>query len=54
VFRAPLVADQPCRISAVVTDIDEDSGRLELDLTVKNPADETCVFGTAQVRLPSG
>lgn len=52
VFRAPLLADEPCRISAVVTDIDEEAGTVELDLTVKNDADETRVFGTATVILP--
>ncbi|MEE8078262.1 MAG: MaoC family dehydratase [Pseudomonadales bacterium] len=52
VFRAPLLADDPCFIDAVVTDIDEESGIVELDLTVKNAAKETRVFGTANVRLP--
>ncbi len=52
VFRAPLLADEPCTISAVVTDIDEDTGAVQLDLTVKNAAGETRVFGTADVRLP--
>lgn len=52
VFRAPMLADEPVIISAVVTDIDEDDGRVELDLSIKNKADETRVFGTATVRLP--
>jgi acyl dehydratase len=52
VFRAPVVADQPCFISAVVTDVDEAEGMVQLDLTVKNEAGETRVFGTANVRLP--
>lgn len=52
VFRAPLLADEPCAISAVVTDVDTDSGVVELDLSVKNQKDETRVFGTARVRLP--
>ena len=52
VFRAPLIADEPCQLSAVVTDIDEETGILELDLAVKNSAEETRVFGTARVRLP--
>ena len=52
VFRAPMIADQPCFIGAVVTDIDEDEGLVELDMTLKNSADETRVFGTARVRLP--
>lgn len=52
VFRAPLLADEPCTISAVVTDMDEDTGLVQLDLTVKNVSGETRVFGTANVRLP--
>jgi hypothetical protein len=52
VFRAPLLADEPCTLSAVVTDIDGDTGVVELDLSVKNPANENRVFGTARVRLP--
>lgn len=54
VFRAPLLADEPCTLSAVVTDIDTDTGVVELDLAVKNPANENRVFGTARVRLPTG
>jgi hypothetical protein len=53
VFRAPLLADQPCVLSAVVTDIDADAGLVQLDLTVKNEAGETRVFGTADVLLPT-
>ncbi len=52
VFRAPMLADEPCFIGAVVTDIDEDAGLVEIDMTLRNSADETRVFGTAQVRLP--
>ena len=52
VFRAPMLADTPAIISAVVTDVDEDEGLVELDMTVKNTKDETRVFGTAKVRLP--
>jgi acyl dehydratase len=52
VFRAPMLADTPAIISAVVTDIDEEEGWVELDMTVKNTKDETRVFGTAKVRLP--
>ncbi len=52
VFRAPLLADEPCLISAVVTDVDEQQGIVQLDLTVKNQKNETRVFGTANVRLP--
>ena len=39
-------------VNAVVTDIDEETGSVELDLTVKNDKDETRVFGTALVSLP--
>jgi hypothetical protein len=53
VFRAPLIVDDPCSISGVVTDIDEATGSVEIDLTITNEKDETRVFGTAQVQLPS-
>ncbi|HEY6598453.1 MAG TPA: hypothetical protein VIZ30_04040 [Pseudomonadales bacterium] len=52
VFRAPLIADEPCTLAAVVTDVDTDEGVVELDVSVKNTAGETRVFGTARVRLP--
>lgn len=51
VFRAPVMVDQPLSISAVVTDIDEDEGVVELDLTAQNEARETRVFGTARIRF---
>ena len=51
VFRAPMIADEPLHVSAVVTDIDEDAQVAELDLTIKNDADETRLFGTALVRF---
>lgn len=53
VFRAPVIVDQNYSISGVVTDIDEDEGAVEIDLTVNNEAGETRVFGTAMVRLPT-
>jgi acyl dehydratase len=53
VFRAPVLVDEPYRIAGVVTDIDEDSGKVEIDLTVTNEKGETRVFGTATVRLPA-
>ena len=53
VFRAPMLADEPCIIGAVVTDIDTEAGVVEIDMTLKNSADETRVFGTARVRLPT-
>ena len=52
VFRAPVVADDKHTISGVVTDIDEDAGTVEIDLTVANEKGETRVFGTATVSLP--
>ncbi len=53
VFRAPCVVDETYSINGVVTDIDEDSGAVEVDLTVTNEAGETRVFGTAKVMLPT-
>ena len=53
VFRAPVVVDESYRISGVVTDVDEATGKVEIDLTVVNEAGETRVFGTARVRLPT-
>lgn len=53
VFRAPVMVDQPHEITGVVTDIDEDEGTVEIDLTVTNEAGETRVFGTATARLPT-
>lgn len=54
VFRAPVLVDQPHSIVGVVTDVDEDAGTVEIDITVANAAQETRVFGTATVRLPGG
>ncbi len=51
VFRAPVIVDERYHIKGVVTDIDEDSGQVEIDLTVVNDAGETRVFGTATVVL---
>ncbi|TNF83154.1 MAG: hypothetical protein EP301_11560 [Gammaproteobacteria bacterium] len=52
IFRAPVIVDQTYHINGVVTDIDEDAGRVEVDLTVTNDKGETRVFGTAKVDLP--
>ncbi len=49
VFRAPCLVDQPHQINGVVTDIEEDTGEVEIDLTVLNEKGETRVFGTAKV-----
>ena len=53
IFRAPVIVDQTYHINGVVTDIDEDAGRVEVDLTVTNEKGETRVFGTAKVDLPT-
>lgn len=52
VFRAPVLADHRHTVNAVVTDIDEETGDVVLDLTIKNEQEETRVFGTATVELP--
>ena len=54
VFRAPVIVDVRYAIKGVVTDVDEDTGEVEIDLTVVNDAAETRVFGTAHIRLPTG
>lgn len=53
IFRAPVIVDVKHSISGVVTDIDEDEGLVEIDLTLTNAAEETRVLGTATVRLPT-
>jgi hypothetical protein len=52
VFRAPVIADDKHTITGVVTDINEQNGLVEVDLTVANEKGETRVFGTATVSLP--
>ena len=52
VFRAPVLADHEHLVTAVVTDIDEETGEIVLDLSIKNAKDETRVFGTAIVEMP--
>jgi len=53
VFRAPVQVDHPHTITGVVTDIDEDDGTVEIDITVTNEAGETRVFGTATAKRPT-
>ena len=49
-----LVIDERTHIAGNChTDIDEETGIVELDMTIKNTADETRVFGTARVKLPT-
>lgn len=52
VFRAPVLADQPYKITGVVTDINEEDAVVEIDLTVTNEKGETRVFGTAVLGIP--
>jgi acyl dehydratase len=52
VFRAPVMVDEPHRVSGVVTNLDAETRSVEVDLTVTNQAGETRVLGTARVRLP--
>ena len=54
VFRAPVLVDEPHQIVGVVTDVDEEAGCVESDITITNEAEETRVFGTATVKLPTG
>ena len=51
VFRAPVLVDQKHTITAIITDVDEQTGMIETDLTVTNKAGETLVFGTATVKI---
>lgn len=53
VFRSPMLADESIIATAVVTDIDTDAGRVQLDLAVRTHTNEIRVFGTATVRLPN-
>ncbi len=51
IFRAPLIVDTKPVANGVVTDIDEDSKVIELDLMIKNEKGETPVVGTARISL---
>ncbi len=51
VFRAPVLVDEPHKITGVVTDINEEDAVVEIDLTVTNSKGETRVFGTAQLGI---
>ena len=54
VFRAPVLVAEPHQIVGVVTEVDEEAGCVEIDITITNDAVETRVFGTAAVRVPTG
>ncbi|MFP6654712.1 MAG: hypothetical protein VCB25_03725 [Myxococcota bacterium] len=51
IFRAPLIVDTNPIASGVVTDIDSESQRIEIDLMIKNEKGETPVVGTAKISL---
>lgn len=51
IFRAALLVDSQATCKGVVTDLDEESRSVEIDLTISNEAGETRVLGTAVVRL---
>ena len=51
IFRAPVVVDTRMLVNGVVTDSNEESREIELDLTMENEAGETPVLGTAIVTL---
>ena len=51
VFRSPMVVDSKPVCSAAVTDCDDDTKTIELDITVVNEEGSTSVLGTALVEL---
>ncbi len=51
IFRAPILVDSHPVCRGVVTDLDEEHRRVEIDLTIENEAGETRVLGTARVEL---
>ena len=51
IFRAPLLVDSKPSASGVVTDIDEETKIIEIDLTLSNEKGETPVVGTAKITL---
>jgi len=53
VFRAPVLVDTKPTAKGVVTDKNDDSRTVTIDLTVSNEAGETRVLGTAVVAFSS-
>jgi acyl dehydratase len=51
VFRAPILVDSRPVARGVVTDKNDDTRQVEIDLTIHNEAKETRVVGTATVKL---
>lgn len=52
IFRAPILVDSRPVARGVVTDRNDETRTLEIDLTIQNEAKETRVVGTATVELP--
>jgi hypothetical protein len=52
VFRGPLVIETTPEVTGAVTDIDEDEGTVEVDLTIVDENGRTVVVGTAVVEPP--
>jgi acyl dehydratase len=52
VFRAPVLVDTKPTAKGVVTDKNDESRTVTIDLTVSNEAGETRVLGTAVVAFP--
>ncbi len=52
IFRAPLDVDSQPVCRGVVTDMNDETKTIEIDLTICNEAGETRVLGTAVVELP--
>ena len=51
IFRAPLIVDTKPIASGVVTDIDDESKEIEIDLMLETEKGETPVVGTARISL---
>jgi len=51
IFRAPLLVDTNPVANGVVTDIDDETKVIEIDLMIKNEKGETPVVGTARISL---
>lgn len=49
-FRVSVIAAEPITLAALVTEVDEPSSRLVLDLTVENSHGERAAVGTATLR----
>ena len=52
IFRSPVLVDSGPVCRGVITDTDEETRSVEIDLTIVNERGETPVLGTARVVLP--